>query len=727
MEFEFLPKLPTSNLDDRTFTDLVDECTLRIPRYCPEWTDHNLSDPGITMIELFAWLTDQMLLRFNQVPRKNYVAFLELLGIRLQAPRPAQTQLTFYLTSDLAETYVIPAGVEVATARTEQQEAIVFSTDRPLAIGVPQLRHFLTARTAEDTPQRLRDPIVNAWTRQRNGEWSGREQHLFDEQPQAGNCFYLVFDADEPLDGNVLALTFKGAAGTPTGIDPNRPPRRWEAWDGTTWQPVLIQEADDRTRGFSFYELEQQGANPTQGAEVLLHLPPTWMATTFTTYSGRWLRCVLTEPHGDQRGYTSAPRIIGLSARSVGGTIPASQCTVVLNEQLGISNGNAGQTFQLQGVPVLERRENEYVLVEPPNGLAQRWQEVRDFADSQPQSRHYTLDALTGTVQFGPLIREPNSLRYQTQVRARIQQAGRGDVATVNHQTEGLEHQYGAIPPAGSVVKMVAYRTGGGRQGNVQAHTLRFLQSAVPYVERVTNHQPAQNGADAESLEQAVLRAPQLLRTRDRAVTAEDFEALTRQAGPVARVRCLTPPESGNAGTVRLLVVPQVNLEAIEQGIHPDQLALNLPLRQQLMTYLDERRLLGVQVQLAEPEYLGVSVQTQVGLEPMYDHPQARQAILSQLRAALYKFLNPITGGPEGQGWPFGRPLYPSDIVALLQQTPGVRFIGPIVLFTLRRQPQGWERQSAPDPFIDPGPLGLIASWADPERRFSHVVNVMNG
>ena len=124
MEFDFLPKLPTSNLDDRTFDDLVEECVLRIPRYCQEWTDHNLSDPGITLIELFAWLTDQMLLRFNQVPRKNYVAFLELLGIRLQPPTPAQTDLTFYLTTDLPETYTIPAGVEVASLRTENTPAI---------------------------------------------------------------------------------------------------------------------------------------------------------------------------------------------------------------------------------------------------------------------------------------------------------------------------------------------------------------------------------------------------------------------------------------------------------------------------------------------------------------------------------------------------------------------------------------------------------------------------
>ncbi|HEY9892635.1 MAG TPA: putative baseplate assembly protein, partial [Candidatus Sericytochromatia bacterium] len=147
MDFDFLPKLPKSDLDDRSFEDLVEECILRIPRYCPEWTNHNPGDPGITLIELFAWLTDQMLMRFNQVPRRNYVAFLELLGIRLQPPAPAECELTFYLTQAQPQPIRIPYATEVATVRTETQEAIIFSTDEEFAIGNPQIKHFLTGLT----------------------------------------------------------------------------------------------------------------------------------------------------------------------------------------------------------------------------------------------------------------------------------------------------------------------------------------------------------------------------------------------------------------------------------------------------------------------------------------------------------------------------------------------------------------------------------------------------
>ncbi|MCX5933374.1 MAG: putative baseplate assembly protein [Pseudanabaena sp. LacPavin_0818_WC45_MAG_42_6] len=172
-----------SDLDDRTFEELVNECLLRIPRYCPEWTNYNPSDPGVTLIELFAWLTDQMLMRFNQVPRRNYVAFLELLGIRLQPPAPAQTEVTFYLSASLPEPYTIPAGVEVATQRTETEEAIIFSTDQPLVIGNPRILNLLAAPRVEENPEFLQDLLLDVWTEDRDEGWSGQEIALFRLNP----------------------------------------------------------------------------------------------------------------------------------------------------------------------------------------------------------------------------------------------------------------------------------------------------------------------------------------------------------------------------------------------------------------------------------------------------------------------------------------------------------------------------------------------------------------
>ncbi|HMQ35597.1 MAG TPA: putative baseplate assembly protein, partial [Chloroflexaceae bacterium] len=87
--------LPTPNLDDRRFQELVDDARRAIPRYCPEWTDHNVHDPGITLIELFAHMVETMLFRLNRVPEKSYITFMELMGVRLQEAAAARTDLTF--------------------------------------------------------------------------------------------------------------------------------------------------------------------------------------------------------------------------------------------------------------------------------------------------------------------------------------------------------------------------------------------------------------------------------------------------------------------------------------------------------------------------------------------------------------------------------------------------------------------------------------------------------
>jgi predicted phage baseplate assembly protein len=729
MEFDFLPKLPKSNLDDRTFQDLVDECLLRIPRYCPEWTNYNPSDPGITLVELFAWLTDQMLLRFNQVPRRNYVAFLELLGIRLQAATPAQTDVTFYLTTNLGEPYTIPAGAEVATLRTETEEAIVFSTDRSVTIGCPTIQHFLTAETTDPTPQVLRDRFTDTWNLRSDGLWEGRELSLFNEQPQPGNCFYLVFAAGQAIEGNVVALNFKGEAATPTGINPDVPPRRWEAWNGETWEPVLLQEFDDATRGFSFHELAQQGLNPLQGADVVLHLPQRFPVTQFTTYQGHWLRCTYAPPELHLPGYSSSPRIVGLGVRAIGGTAPVSQSTAIENELLGESDGTPGQAFKLQSASILPRRQGEHLLVTPPGGLPQIWTEVSDFSESRPTDLHYTIDSLTGIVQFGPLIREPAQLKRQVQVRARTQTGQGIGSALEDAAIQVMERQYGAIPPRGSILRMASYRTGGGQKGNVQRGALQVLKSAIPYVTRVVNHTSARNGADAESLDEAVIRVPRLLRTRDRAVTREDFEALALQAGggAVARALCPAAESDQSRGTVHLLIVPEADREAIArgEGMNPSSFDLNLHLKEQVMAYLNDRKLLGVKVQLEKPEYVGVAVQTEVALEPEYNNSRAQQEILAHLRIALYRFLNPLTGGPDGKGWAFGRPVYPSDIVTLFQQTPYVRYLGVVQLFELRQRGNSWVRTLPSDPVINPGPLGLVCSWADPRLRSGHVINLI--
>lgn len=82
---------------------------------CPEWTDLHPADPGITLIETFASLTDQLIYRLNRVPDRLYVKFLELIGVRLVPPTAARTTLTFWLSTPARATQVVPAGTRAVT------------------------------------------------------------------------------------------------------------------------------------------------------------------------------------------------------------------------------------------------------------------------------------------------------------------------------------------------------------------------------------------------------------------------------------------------------------------------------------------------------------------------------------------------------------------------------------------------------------------------------------
>jgi predicted phage baseplate assembly protein len=217
----------------------------------------------------------------------------------------------------------------------------------------------------------------------------------------------------------------------------------------------------------------------------------------------------------------------------------------------------------------------------------------------------------------------------------------------------------------------------------------------MPYVDRVQNRFPAVGGTDAESIDLAKTRAPSIIRAQNRAVTAEDYEFLAHEAArEVARVRCIQPAGregDPSPGTVYLLVVPHVQTEAHE--INPDDLVLSDPLKQQIMNYLDERRLLTVRLEIREPEYVVVTVEAQVKAVGHLSPERVQQRVIRR----LYTFLNPFTGGEDGQGWPFGRDLFLSDVYAAIQQAEGVQYVEQVKLYEVVRSGKGKARKRPMD------------------------------
>jgi len=652
--------LPTRNLDDRTFQDIVDEAKKRIAASCPEWTDHNVSDPGITLVELFAWMTEMVLYRLNQVPEKNYIKFMELLGLKLREPESARTEVTFYLSSPQPQTILLPQGTEVATVRTENRLSIIFSTDRDMEIHPPVMSALLTREMSGRSKGK---PTFRQHNLKHLGV-TGFEFAAFGRTPRSNDAVYFGFEND--LSHHVLGLDLTCPTAIGMGIDPANPPWKWEGWHGgegeKRWLPAIVEE--DRTGGMN------------QSGTILLRLPRLALREMHGQRA-YWVRCRVVD--SDAPAYDESPRISNVVAHSWGGTVPATHASIVREETLGRSDGSPGQVFYVEHTPLLRRAAEETIEVRAPGEEAwERWTEVPDFADSGPQDKHFTCDSTTGEVRFGPALRQP----------------------------DGSVRSYGAIPPRGAEIRFSSYRHGGGVAGNVQVGTLSVLKTSIPYVDRVTNHLDATGGIDAETIEMAQMRAPQVLRSRGRAVTADDYEALARLADSrVQRARCIQPSasttgEGAGAGQIYLLLVPKVNRP--DRRIMPEQLQITEDLLESVRRYLDDYRLLTVRLDIREPQYIWVGVELVVAGNTHADPERVRRDVEHE----LYQFLNPIVGGPAGEGWPFGRDLYPSDVYACLQSVRGIEYIETLRLFHVRRPGERREITGR----LDVPVHGLIAS-----------------
>ncbi|MGN6599730.1 MAG: putative baseplate assembly protein [Actinomycetes bacterium] len=611
--------LPVPNLDDRRFQDLVDEAKRLIPRYCPEWTNHNVSDPGVALIELFAWMSEMVLYRVNQVPEKLFVHFLNLVGIEPFPPSVARADVTFWLTAVVDRAVVVPAGTEVGTNAVGEREPVVFTTTQELVIRPPRL---VTAATTAVGDER----VINVWDELR---YESAPVTCF-RSPTLTPGDALLFGFEHSCAGQALRLTLNASA-QGIGVDPRNPPLTWEAWVGDAWVACLV--AEDTTGGLN------------RDGDVTILVPAQHEQLTLGDQRAFWLRVRLTEAAPGQATYASSPQIRRVSAVVLGGTVAAEHASLVSQESVGRSVGAPGQTFVVGRTPVLPRRPGETVRVIDLDG-ATDWTEVADFSDSGPQDRHVVWDSSTGAIHFGPRIR----------------------------YADGSVRQHGAIPPDGAEILVTGYRTGGGTVGNVGARTLNHLRTNVPFIREVTNLQAASGGVDAETIDEAKARGPLTLRSGQRAVTAGDFERLTREASvEVARARCL--PAATPGGAVRVLVVPQVRKPVADHGL--DDFAIPAPLLACISDHLDERRLVGTAVEVGTPFYQGLSVATLLRALP--GRPAA--VIAQRAKDLLTRYINPLVGGPDGNGWPFDTDLNSATLAAMLEAIDGVERVDEVLLF----------------------------------------------
>lgn len=647
--------IPAPELDDQKFQDIVNNLKQMIWRRCPEWTDHNVSDPGVTLIELFAQVAEMLSFRMNQVPERNYIKFLEMLGIGLAPQTPATTDLRFTLTAPIkegaepSEARTLLARVTSAgTPRTELEESIEFALDHDLEMVPPVLSSVMAVPAgtslSDPAPGRVMDrslaPLVSeeAFT-------------IYGAPPEEGDALYFGFESD--ARGNTVRLSFDVLTGAAQGLLEDCPSQVWQYWDVDKRRFEPAELLDDTTKGFN------------RNGQVVLALPRTFGPTTIGGRLFSWLRCVYTLDENEvvshqgltPQPYRQSPAILDVRCACVGGTVAASHCVSVENEVLGQSDGTPGQVFRVSRQPMVDLDVADRVLVAPVSmdsgdetyqiaAEPEEWLRVLDFSKSAENDRHFVCDPIEGTITFGPNLIGP----------------------------DGNTNQFGGVPQKGMSVILSSYRYGGGSKGNVRAHSIRILKQSLAYISEVTNPRIATGGNDRETVEHAKLKALKVLKVRNRAVTPEDYEVLAVEASKgVGRAKCIQAGSAEGvsvpAGHVRVLVVPSLS-RTLSNPSYRDLRVVPSTMRD-VKLYLDERRLLTTVVDVAEPSYVFASVHLTFVPSPGYDPELVAQGI----REKLYEHIHPLVGGAEGRGWMFGRSLSLADVYATVGRVAGVAYL----------------------------------------------------
>ena len=693
--------LPIPILDDERFQEISEQARSMIPRLAPDWTDFNHHDPGITFLELFAFLKESQQYHLDQIGPRNQQKYLKLLGTARQRRTPARTGV---ILSGGRGT--LPAGARLLAGE------IPFETLRPAALSRGKLTGGFTWDGARRCPFSAGADAAAGKVR----------LEVFGRTPRPGAAWYLRFDG--PMDQSApLYLHLWVYQDWPTRRNPPEeeviPLTRlvWEELGPEGWRPMEV--LLDGTCGLLFSgDVALSPAGEDQPASAMAEEDRPLLG------DGAWLRVRLV--HG---AYDVPPVIVGLSDEFIpavqretlaacarrpvrDGAVSGGHLLDADGEyQLYLAgpdgfwrpaphavreNGPEGVRFALPGVEEgeallltwrpgfarsrrlalgdgfphqsyeLEQKGQicdsfQLLVAEPDRPDAwSLWERVEDFDASSPEDRHYILDEEAGTVAFGDCI-------------------------------HGLAPE-GEILIAGQAVTL-------GSGGNVKAgrvdalHPEELLRLGLaPEELRVWNPDDASGGREREPLEEGFRRCQRLLRRTDRAVTYDDFERLTRQTPGLMISNCKAVPvtqlprQDGSLEENCVTVV--VEPYSLEQ-----ERTLTPAYRANILRYLDDRRMLGTRVSLLAPEYVRITVYAEILSQPHYVDAKAR------IQAAVAAFFQ--------SGWEFGAPVRYSALYGIIDTLDCVHGIESL---TIDAQGKGITRGTNGDVILPHNGLAVLKS-----------------
>lgn len=683
--------LPSPILDDRSYQQLRDELVRRIPVYAPEWTDHNASDPGITLIELFAFLGENLLFRFNQIPDATKLAFLKLLHIPLRPAAPARAMVT------LANTDQTGAAVPVPLATPMLAGSVPFESLTEVMVWPLEITAIGKIVAPEpDAPdsQEFAQASIDA----RGGIHAGERAAYYVNlvvpgDPAAADAAPVDFssavgpvDFGKSVDGAVWIavrrtrathLSELGSALLNIGVipDPQAPsldliepcpgPSTADSGAEMIWQ-VSTGRVDHH--GLPTYKTLKVEGDTTRGLAtqgvVRLRLPDD--ITSVGVYTPPDPDLVGTDSYPPQleddqlaadvtfwlRGMRRDPTqplgrilFLGINATDVVQMLKAAP------EFVGTGTAQASQTYTLVHGPVVQGTTR--IQVEQGSGWVD-WQAADGFEDSQEDSRHYVLDSEAATVTFGNGVR-------------------------------------GRAPQIGERIRALEYRYGGGVAGNVGAKAITRITGVTGVT--VSNPLPAVGGAPGESVAGGLDRVPGEFRRHDRAVTKNDFQelALATPGAAVGRADCLPlfDPRTkirDAAGVVSVVVWPRQDLKNPNAPM-PDRTLLG-----QVCGWLDARRLVTTELYVIPPTYRKIAVAVGVQAKPGY----GIEAVRRWVELVIRQYLAPLPPyGPDGGGWPLGRAVYGPELEAAALQVEGVQYLECVRLAVWNSTSGQWTEAAA--------------------------------
>ena len=666
--------IPITSLDDRKFADLVAEARLRLRQHIPEMQPLVEGDPVHALIDVLAWMTESVIYRANLIPERQRQAFLNLLQIPLRPAIPARGLVsvdpranTVQLPPLLKKESALSAGDVQFHSESELQPM-------PLALAAMIKEKISPLELSEMgiAQQSLQD-IYGVKASAFRPRTFNLGSDTLDLASSFDNKFYLlaylpsrrlasgIDTLRSSLAGKIINIGLAPVDEVPAEKAQDLAPRQLK------WHIAWQQGVDDKNAVYLPLEVVQDSSNGGRKMGVArLRLPKSTavLSSKFTTdpqFAG--FGNTPPEPPGD----VAADQVVFWLTLSAPGesdfqlaylainSIEVVGQGIVRDQVIGVGDGRPGQVFSLDRSDV-DAASLQLDISE--QGVYVLWQQVNHFAASDANDRVYKLDAASGVVSFG----------------------------------DGLR---GRRPPTGSRVRAVAYRFGGGTQGNFPADTIKQITSSSSMHLQVRHEWPTRYGQNAETVAQAEQRIPAFLSHRNRAVTREDFGQLARDnpVAPVARAEVVAGLLPGSSlDSVRLKVPGVVSLFVLPPA-EPAIAAAPRPsagLLRDVYGYMDARKLLGTELYVLSPEFIPIAISVSISVLD----PSVTTETLNAVNNALLDYLWALSpGGPAGSGWPLGRAIDRNELTTVAARVDGVLAVGQLRLFYQLRSGDWAEEQ----------------------------------